>query len=341
MQKYLKLFVILLSSAGTLYCAEPRMDLAEQGPAKKVPRMHSPLANETTQDYVANETTQNYEVPYNLADTFLFDDGANIAPTPAVLVEPSANKCIRLKNSMQGYELGLKLAPIAKSEATVVINTYNSDVAQPKVSVELFKGAGKEFVKALREFFKNNQALFTSLKASAGSSYVLPTNKVGNLSIGMMALMYIPECYLPEPKNFRHDKNDPTLKSLLQFNMLKQADPTLKTIHGNLLALLTNLFNTFRQKDIWKASIVLPALGADQVFKDYPRQKMATMIAATVFHFLRYVYSTQYDAVRLESVNFVVDSQEAYEHYAQAFRQLYETGQKNISLQYLEDDVNN
>ena len=333
MQKYFKLLVLLMCGAGVLYGAEPRFDnVVARSLAKKIQRKRSPLTSEMTR------SPEPYDI---LEDIDMSSAGQELISSTPFLNEPCVNNVIRLKNKISGYEMVLQRGAIAKCGATVVINPYNPDIATSKVSAELYNGAGTMFTEVLGNFMHANQAIFAQLKNKVGSACVLPVDGIGNLPIRMMVLMYLPQAFVPESQFFMRDKNDPTLKSVLQRNALKQSKPTMPSLRGGLMAMLDNLWVILRTNGVEQASIVLPAMGDDPVFKDYPGSKMAIMMVATVSRFLSKLYVEQYDADRLQNISFVVDNEEAYAHYSAALKRLYTYEKDRLELVEQQNAVNN
>ena len=277
-----------------LSCSE-KSDHADSGNMrlKNAPRVHSPLAEETSISIIDGLREEDIWA--------LFDqlDEEQIIPLP---MKPTDSHTTILRHKIHDYEISLKWGSIAQNQATAVITTYNTDKKLPKVSLALFQQAGEQFVSWLRSFYRKEKDLFHELKKMPGNTYVLhpELSRPGNLSVDMMAFIHVPRVVSQ-----------------------KKRGAVIQGICNGLMHIVCyQVYLLLKQYDIRSGSIVLPAIGSDELFRGYPGPVMAKMVLHTVLRGFRFLHGLGNQ--RLKRVSFVIDSSEAYNDYAQAFQELYE-----------------
>lgn len=298
MQKYfcsLILLQLLVCSPSVIYGGEQSgNEIPRQQIRQPIHRRLSPLAYEST---IATEDMESGQ------EDEIVDEPEEQEAVPKISESPCIGGSMRLRHKVHGYEVVLQRAPISRCRATAVINPYNPDIKLSQASLDLYRTGGQEFVGSLRSLYKKQRDLFAGLKKMPGNSYVLHPEfcPLGNLPMDVMALMYVPRVMTAK-------------KKLSIMGALSS---------GICYTLLHQLYPLMSHHNIQSASVVLPAIGADPVFEGYPGPLMAKTLLSTVVMTLRYLHGLRHK--RLKYVAFMVDSEEAYGHYAEAFNRFYET----------------
>jgi hypothetical protein len=229
------------------------------------------------------------------------DENEMQAISPMVCEPLRISTMTRMRHRANSYEIILQLAPISKWNATAVINPYSRSGGQSKVSLDLYKKCGREFVSQLKSLYTDSPALFAELGKQPGNSLLLSSDcfPLGSLNMDVMAFMYVPEVVKPKTKG--------------------QVLARLSNGISNIL--INKLYPLLERSNIVEASVVMPAIGADPIFYGYSGPLVAKMVLSTVVTTLRYLHGL--GRSRLKYAAFVIDNQEAYENYQTAFNKFF------------------
>jgi hypothetical protein len=277
---WLLLCVGLLYECSLYSAQEQDAACAMQKSSELVPRKRSPLGVQASL-YDEDEILEDIH--------YLFQPLQQAHKIPAQI--PSYYPIV-LRHKFYGYEVSMHLGHIAKSDGTAVVNTYTPGRHMPAACLELYQKAGNSFLRELRKMYIANPLFFTALENCPGNSCVIPS--VGNLAFDMMILMYMPQAVKP-----------------------KQRSRVVALINQGVMGIISKqLYDILQRYNVNNANIVLPALGHDAFFEGYDRSEMSKNLVYTAVRTLRFLYGMR--KTRLQAISFVVDTPEAYQHYAEA-----------------------
>lgn len=277
---WLLLCVGLLYECGLYSTQDPAAAPVMQKGCELVPRRRSPLG-------VQGSLYEEDEILQDIRYLFQPVQQAQRIPTQVSLCTP-----IVLRHKLHGYEVSMHLGHIAQYDGTAVINTYTPSKQMPAACLELYQKAGNSFVRELRKSYVANPSSFNALENCPGNSCVITS--VGNLAFDTMILMYMPQAVKP-----------------------KQRSRVVALINQGVMNIISKqLYDILQRYNVNNANIVLPALGHDAFFEGYDRSEMAKNLVYTAVRTLRFLYGMR--KTRLQAISFVVDTPEAYQHYAEA-----------------------